>query len=320
MAPIHDHVLSLVGGTPLVRLNRVTEGVKPEILAKVESFNPGGSIKDRIGIAMIEAAEESGDLQPGGTVVEATAGNTGVGLALVSAIKGYRCIFVLPDKMSDDKVRLLQAYGAEIVRTPSNVSHDSPEHYSQVAARIARETPGGWLADQFENPVNRQAHYRSTAPEIWKDTEGKIDAFVGGMGTTGTVMGVARYLKERNPGIRVVVADPPGSIFGGGEEGSYLVEGIGNDHHPGIYDADLVDDFVYVPDARAFRLARRLAREEGLLVGGSAGTALGAALEIAREMEEGQRIVVMFADTGRNYLGKVFNDAWIREQGLEDEE
>lgn len=320
MAGIHQNVLSLVGGTPLIRLQRVAQEVAPEILAKVEYLNPGGSVKDRIGIAMIDAAEKAGKLRPGGTIVEATAGNTGVGLALVAAIRGYRCIFVLPDKMSDDKVRLLEAYGAEIVRTPSRVSHDSPEHYSNVAARIAREAEGGWLANQFDNPDNADAHYSTTGPEIWADAEGRVDAFVAGMGTTGTITGVGRFLKEKNPEVQIVVADPPGSIFGGGEPDSYLVEGIGNDHHPGIYDESLVDRVVYVPDERSFHLARRLAREEGLMVGGSSGTALGAALEIAGEMGPTQRIVVMFADTGRNYLGKIFNNDWMRQQGFGEPE
>ncbi len=319
MSRIKNGVLETIGSTPMVRLRRMSERFGVEICAKVEMFNPGGSIKDRLGVALIEAAEASGELLPGGTVVEATAGNTGIGLALAAAVKGYRCVFVMPDKMSAGKAALLEAYGAEVVWAPTvNVSH--PEHYIRVARRIAREKTGGWLANQFDNPVNVRAHYEGTGPEIWEDTGGALDAFVAGMGTTGTVTGAGRFLKEKKPSLRVVVADPMGSVFGGGPPGVYLVEGIGNDHDPGIYDASVVDEFIYVEDKDAFRAARRLTREEGLFVGGSSGTALVAVEHIAADMEPGQRIVVMLPDSGRNYLAKLYNDDWMRARGFLEEE
>ncbi len=319
MSRILGSVLDAIGGTPLVRLTRVVPEGAGEVLAKLELLNPGGSVKDRIGLAMVEAAEASGALCEGGTIVEATAGNTGQGLALAAAVKGYRCVFVMPEKMSAEKVAVLEAFGAEIVRTPTAAPSGSPEHYASVAARLAREIPGAWLADQFENPVNRDAHYRTTGPEIWKDTGGQLDAFVAGMGTTGTISGVGRYLKEQQPNVHVAVADPEGSVFGGGPKGSYLLEGIGNDHEPGIYDASVVDEVITVADRDAFRMARRLVREEGLMVGGSAGAAVVAAITLAERMPEG-RVVVLLPDTGRNYMGKLFDDAWMKEQGfLEDE-
>jgi cystathionine beta-synthase len=313
---IHPSILEAVGRTPLVRLNRVTDGLPVTLLAKPEFLNPGGSSKDRIGLAMIEEAERQGLLRPGGTIVEATAGNTGVGLALVAAVKGYRCIFVLPDKMSEDKVNLLKAYGAEIVITPTSVPPDSPESYNGVADRLSREIPGAFRPNQFGNLTNPEAHYRTTGPEIWADTDGRIDVLVAGMGTGGTISGAGRYLKERNPAITVVGADPEGSILSGDSPHSYLVEGIGEDFIPVTFDRQAVDDFVRVGDAEAFQMARRLAREEGLLAGGSSGTAVAAAVRYARRLPPGKVVVVVLPDTGRNYLTKFHSDRWMIEKGF----
>lgn len=312
----HEDVLGAIGRTPLVKLGRIGRGLPVTLLAKVESLNPGGSIKDRIGLALVDDAERRGALRPGGTIIEATAGNTGVGLALVAAIKGYRCIFVLPDKMSGDKVNLLKAYGAEVVITPTSVPPDSPESYNGVADRLAREIPGAFRPHQFANVKNPDAHYRTTGPEIWQDTDGKVDVFVAGMGTGGTISGAGRYLKEQNPNVVVVGADPAGSILSGDTPRSYLVEGIGEDFIPATFDRQAVDEMVRVADSESFAMARRLAREEGLLVGGSAGTAVAAALEYSRRLEPGKLVVVILPDTGRNYLGKIFSDGWMREHGL----
>ncbi|NLG84711.1 MAG: cystathionine beta-synthase [Firmicutes bacterium] len=311
-----QNVLETVGRTPLIRLNSVTAGLKATILAKVEYFNPGGSVKDRIGLAMVEQAEQEGLLKPGGTIIEATAGNTGVGLALVAAVKGYRCIFVLPDKMSRDKVNLLKAYGAEVIITPTSVPPDSPESYNGVADRLAREIPGAFRPNQFSNLANPEAHYRTTGPEIWEDTGGAVDVFVAGMGTCGTISGAGRFLKEKKPSIRVVGADPAGSILSGDAPCSYKVEGIGEDFVPYTYDRRVVDEVIRITDRESFEMARRLAREEGLLVGGSAGTAVAAAVKYAMRLDPGKLVVVLLPDTGRNYLTKLHDDDWMRANGF----
>ena len=310
------NILAGIGKTPLVKLNRITKDIESRIYVKPEFLNPGGSVKDRIGLAMIEAAERDGLLSPNSTIIEATAGNTGVGLALVAAIKGYRCIFVMPDKMSQDKISLLKAYGAEVVITPTSVPPDSPESYNGVADRLSREIPNACRPNQFENPHNPQAHYLTTGPEIWDDSEGQVEVFVAGMGTGGTISGTARYLKEKNPGIVVVGADPVGSILSGDSPKSYKVEGIGEDFIPKAFNRQLVDEMIRVSDKESFNMARRLAREEGLLVGGSSGTALAAALKYAQRLQKPKYIVVLLPDTGRNYINKIFSDAWMQKNGF----
>jgi cystathionine beta-synthase len=309
-----ESILELVGNTPLVRLHKVTAGLRPTILAKLEELNPGGSVKDRIGLIMVEDAERTGKLRPGGTIIEPTSGNTGHGLAMVAAIKGYKMIFVMPDKMSAEKISLLRAYGAEVVVCPTNVERESPQSYYSVADRLAREIPGAFQPNQYFNPRNPEAHYATTGPEIWDQTEGRIDVFVAGMGTGGTISGVARYLKERKPSVHIVGADPEGSLYSG-PIAPYKVEGVGEDFIPGTMDIDIVDQIVQVSDKESFMAARRLAREEGILVGGSSGLALHAALVVAREREADDVIVVLFPDTGRNYLSKFFNDEWMRQNG-----
>src|SRR4051812_12022923 len=313
---MRESLLDQVGKTPLGRLQRLAEGLRASVWVKVESLNPGGSIKDRVGIAMIEEAERQGWLRAGGTIIEATAGNPGVGLAMAAAVKGSRCIFVLPDKMSDEKVRLLRAYGAEIVVTPTSVPPDSPDSYNGVADRLAREIPGGWRPNQFTNLANPEIHYRTTGPEIWEQTDGKITAFVAGVGTGGTISGVARYLKERNPEIRIVGADPEGSVLSGGSPKPWKVEGIGEDFVPKTFNGQMVDDWIRVSDAESFHTARELARREGILVGGSSGTAVAAALTYARRLGAGSLIVALCADTGRNYLSKFYADDWLAANGL----
>ncbi|HZD18441.1 MAG TPA: cystathionine beta-synthase [Actinomycetota bacterium] len=309
--------LDAVGHTPLVRLSKVTRGSRAAVLAKLEMLNPGGSVKDRIGLRMIETAERDGRLRPGGTIVEPTSGNTGHGLAIAAAIKGYRCIFVMPDKMSQEKISLLRAYGAEVVITPTAVPPESPESYYRVADRLTEEIPGAFQPNQYFNPDNPDAHYATTGPELWRQTDGRIDALVVGVGTGGTITGTARYLKERKAELLVVGADPEGSIYSG-DIHPYLTEGIGEDFWPETLDPSVVDRWVRVSDRDAFAMARRITREEGILVGGSSGTAVVAALEVARELDEGQTVVVILPDTGRNYLSKLYSDSWLLQYGLTD--
>jgi len=328
MTPPHrtpyDSVLETIGWTPLIRLGRIGAGIRTPIFGKAEYANPGGSVKDRIGLAIIEAAEQRGELKPGGTIVEGTSGNTGVGLAIAASLRGYRCIFTMPDKMSQEKVRLLKAYGAEVVITPTAVPPDHPDHYIVKAKQIVLETPGAVLADQFYNPVNPEAHYLTTGPEIWEQTGGKVTHFVAGAGTGGTVSGAGKYLKEQNPKVRVVAGDPIGSLYthyhrtkAMGEGHPYKVEGIGGDKIPTTIWFDQIDEFRQVPDRTSFTMARRLAREEGILVGGSAGLNVWLAIEIARELDDPAAMVVtILADTGERYLSKVFSDEWMQENQM----
>ncbi len=311
-----DSILQAVGRTPLVKLNRLSEGLQARIAIKVEAMNPGGSVKDRVAMSMIVEAERRGLLRPGGTIIEATAGNTGVGLAMVGAVKGYRCIFVLPDKMSNEKIALLKAYGAEVVITPTNVPPDSPESYNGVADRLAREIPGAWRPNQFGNMANPEIHYRATGPEIWDQTNGQITVFVSAVGTGGTLSGVARYLKEMNPDIRIIGADPEGSVLSGGAPKPWKVEGIGEDFVPRTFDSKYVDEWIRIGDAESFQTARLLARREGLLLGGSTGTNLAAALKYAQRLGPEHLVVVIGCDTGRNYLSKFFDDRWLTENKL----
>jgi cystathionine beta-synthase len=311
-----ESILQSVGRTPLVKLRRLAEGLQATVAVKVESGNPGGSVKDRVALAMISDAERRGLLRPGGTIIEATAGNTGVGLAMVAAVKGYRCIFVLPDKMSAEKILLLKAYGAEVVITPTAVAPDSPESYSGVADRLAREIPSAWRPNQFANMNNPEIHYRTTGPEIWEQTDGKVTVFVSGVGTGGTISGVARYLKEMNPDIKVIGADPEGSVLSGGTPKPWKVEGIGEDFVPKTFNGQLVDEWIRIGDAESFQTARMLARREGMLLGGSTGTNLAAALRYARRLGPEHLVVTIGCDTGRNYLSKFFDDAWLAENKL----
>ncbi|HXR45353.1 MAG TPA: cystathionine beta-synthase [Pseudolysinimonas sp.] len=309
-------VLDLVGNTPLVKLNAVTQGIAATVLAKVEYFNPGGSSKDRIATRIIDAAEREGKLKPGGTIVEPTSGNTGIGLALVAQQRGYACIFVLPDKVGEDKRNVLTAYGAEIVVCPTSVAPDSPDSYYSVSDRLVREIPGAFKPDQYSNPNGPLSHYETTGPEIWRDTEGKVTHFVAGVGTGGTISGVGRYLKEQNPAIRVIGADPEGSVYSGGSGRPYLVEGVGEDFWPTAYDPSVVDEIIASSDAESFDMTRRLAREEGLLVGGSSGLAVASGLKAARDLGPDDIMVILLPDGGRGYLGKVFNDRWMRSYGF----
>ena len=310
-------MLDLVGRTPLVRLQRLSRGVEPTLLAKLEYLNPGGSVKDRIGLRMIEQAEREGKLRPGGTIVEPTSGNTGVGLAIAATLRGYRCVFVMPDKIAEEKRALLRAYGAEVVICPTAVEPESPESYYSVSDRLAEEIPGAYKPDQYSNSANPEAHYDTTGPELWDQTGGEIDAIVFSVGTGGTISGTARYLREQKPDLLVVGADPEGSIYSNpGDVHPYLVEGIGEDFWPRTYDPSLVDEYVTVSDRDSFRTARRLAREEGMLVGGSGGTAVWAMLQVARRFGPDATIVTLIPDSGRGYLSKVYDDNWLLEHGF----
>ena len=322
----YDDVLQTIGWTPLIRLNHVTQGIATPVYGKAEFFNPGGSVKDRIGLPIIERAEREGKLKPGGTVVEGTSGNTGIGLAIAAALKGYQCIFTMPDKMSQEKVRLLKAFGAEVIVTPTAVPPDHPDNYVMMAKRIASELPNAILANQFYNDANPQAHYETTGPELWEQTAGRITHFVASAGTGGTITGAGRYLKEKNPAIRIIAGDPTGSILAeywrskgkNKVEGTpYKVEGIGQDKLPGTLDMSIIDDYRTVSDRDAFAMARRLTREEGLFVGGSAGLIAHVALQVAREVNDPHALVVTFlCDTGERYLSKLYNDDWMRENQL----
>jgi len=312
-----NSVIDLVGNTPLVRLNSVTEGIAATVLVKVEYLNPGGSSKDRIATRIIDDAEAKGLLKPGGTIVEPTSGNTGIGLALVAQQRGYRCVFVLPDKVGEDKRNVLTAYGAEIVVTPTAVAPDSPESYYSVSDRLAREIPGAFKPDQYSNPNGPLSHYETTGPEIWRDTEGKITHFVAGVGTGGTISGAGKYLKEVSDGaVQVIGADPEGSVYSGGTGRPYLVEGVGEDFWPTAYDPSVVDQIIASTDAESFDYTRRLAREEGLLVGGSSGLAVASGLKVARDLPAEAVMVILLPDGGRGYLGKIFNDKWMRSYGF----
>ena len=313
----YDNVVELIGNTPLVRLRNVTAGISATVLAKVEYFNPGGSVKDRIALRMVEEAEKAGLLQPGGTIVEPTSGNTGVGLALVAQLKGYRCVFVCPDKVSEDKQNVLRAYGAEVVVCPTAVAPEDPRSYYNVSDKLAAEIPGAWKPNQYVNPNNPISHYETTGPELWQQTDGRITHFVAGVGTGGTVSGTGRYLKEASGGrVRVIGADPEGSVYSGGTGRPYLVEGVGEDFWPETYDRTVCDEIIEISDKDSFDITRRLAREEGLLVGGSCGMAVVAALDVARRAGPDDVVVVLLPDGGRGYLSKIFNDDWMARYGF----
>ena len=308
---IANSVLELIGRTPMVRLVRVTEGIACPEIAKVEATNPGGSVKDRPAIAMIEAAEREGLLKEGSTIIEPTSGNTGVGLAIVAAQRGYNCIFVMTDKVSSEKVDLLRAYGAEVIVCPVDVEPDDPRSYYSTAERLATETPGAFRPNQYANPVNPLSHYETTGPEIWEQTNGKVTHFVAGAGTGGTLCGVGKYLKEKNPNIQIIAADPEGSVYSGGDGRPYLVEGVGEDFWPDTYDPAIIDRVIAVSDAKSFHRARQVSQEEGLLIGGSCGTAVEAAIAVASELTEKEMVVVLLPDSGRGYLSKIYNFSHI---------
>jgi cystathionine beta-synthase len=314
---VHDSLISLMGNTPLVRLHSVTSDTPADVLAKVEYFNPGGSVKDRIALRMIEAAEKSGELRPGGTIVEPTSGNTGVGLAIVAQRRGYKCVFVVPDKVSTDKINVLRAYGAEVAVCPTAVPPEHPESYYSVSDRLVGEIDGAWKPNQYANENNPLSHYETTGPEIWRQTEGRVTHFVAGVGTGGTISGAGRYLKEVSDGrVQIIGADPEGSVYSGGTGRPYLVEGVGEDFWPETYDRSICDRIVAVSDQDSFSVTRRLAREEGLLVGGSCGMAVAAALVVAREATPDDIVVVLLPDGGRGYLSKIFNDEWMADYGF----
>ena len=317
---IADSVLDLIGRTPMVRLTRVTEGIACPVVAKVETTNPGGSVKDRPALAMINAAEKEGFLRPGSTIIEPTSGNTGVGLAIVAAQRGYDCIFVMTDKVSPEKVDLLKAYGAEVIVCPVDVAPDDPRSYYSTAERLVNERPGAFRPNQYSNPVNPLSHYLTTGPEIWEQTNGTVTHFVAGAGTGGTLCGVGKYLKEQNPNVQIIAADPEGSVYSGGDGRPYLVEGVGEDFWPETYDPSLIDRVVPVSDAQSFYRTRQVSREEGLLIGGSCGTAVDVAITVAAELTKDDLVVVLLPDSGRGYLSKIFNDQWMMEYGFLIEE
>ncbi|MEP6759991.1 MAG: cystathionine beta-synthase [Sporichthyaceae bacterium] len=313
----YESMVDLIGNTPLVKLSKVTDGLAPTVLAKVEYLNPGGSVKDRIAVRMIEAAEQSGQLKPGGTIVEPTSGNTGVGLAIVAQQRGYECVFVCPDKVSADKVNVMKAYGARVEVCPTAVAPEDPRSYYSVSDRLVREIPDAWKPDQYSNPNNALSHYETTGPEIWDQTDGRVTHFVTGVGTGGTISGTGRYLKEVSNGtVQVIGADPEGSVYSGGTGRPYLVEGVGEDFWPEAYDRSIADEIVPVSDRDSFDMTRRLAREEGLLVGGSCGMAVAAALRVSERLGSDDVVVVLLPDGGRGYLGKIFNDEWMADYGF----
>ncbi|CUS88276.1 cystathionine beta-synthase [Candidatus Kryptonium thompsonii] len=321
----HQNILELIGNTPLVKLTRVTAGIKATILAKLEFMNPGGSVKDRIAVYMVEKAIKNGLLKPGGTIIESTSGNTGIGLAMYAALKGFKAIFTIPDKMSQEKINLLKAFGAEVIVCPTNVPPDSPESYYEVAKRLAKETPNSYFVNQYHNEDNVEAHYMTTGPEIWTQTSGRIDYLVAGAGTGGTISGVGKFLKEKNPNVKVIAVDPIGSVYHDWfkykkliEPKIYMVEGIGEDMLCETMHFEVIDDIIQVSDAEAFYMARKLAREEGILAGGSSGAAVHAAIKVAQSLPEDKVVVVILPDTGRNYISKIFNDEWMKEKGFID--
>ncbi|MFI5040654.1 MAG: cystathionine beta-synthase [Acidimicrobiales bacterium] len=313
---VAESVVDLIGHTPMVRLDRTARDLECSLVAKLEQFNPGGSSKDRPALAMIDAAERDGRLGPGGTIVEPTSGNTGVGLAIVAARRGYRCVFVCPDKVATDKIALLRAYGAEVIVCPTSVTPDHPDSYYSVSDRLVTEIPGAWKPDQYHNIENPRAQYRSAGPEVWEQTRGRVTHFVAGVGTGGTISGIGRYLKDQNPEVQVVGADPEGSVYSGGSGRPYLVEGIGEDFWPTTYDPSVVDRVIAISDSESFSVARRVTREEGLLLGGSGGTAVAAALILGRDLPAHAVIVVHIPDSGRGYLSKLYNDGWMADHGF----